>query len=107
MAQPDTFKNYILGSPSMRGDIEHLSNLASTNKALDAGLNANVFISYGAEEDELGKHVEEFITLLKSRNDDSLLLKQAVLPGDHGRAFPLTGVHSVTWLSDFYREKEE
>ncbi|XOV80399.1 MAG: alpha/beta hydrolase [Aestuariibacter sp.] len=107
MAQPNTFNNYILGSPSLRGDMEQLSKLSSTNMTLGREINANVFVTYGSEEDELGKHIEEFITLLKRRNDDSLLLKHAVIAGDHGGAFPLTAVTSVTWLSKLYKGQEE
>jgi predicted alpha/beta superfamily hydrolase len=106
MAQPDTFKNYILGSPSLWRDIPYLSKLWPNHKAL----NANVFISYGELEKKLSKYVEEFITLLKNRKDRSLTLKQVVIESlDHSPAFPMTGVRSVTWLSNLsnsIKEKE-
>lgn len=99
MAQPDTFKNYILGSPSLWRDIPHLSKLGSTAALKRKGLNANVFISYGTLEVKLGEHIKEFTAMLKARNDESLSLKHVVIEGSHQTAFPLTGVHSVTWLS--------
>ena len=99
MAQPDTFKNYIIGSPSLWGDIPTLAEIDANSAAKRKGLNANVFISYGTLEKELGKHVEEFITLLKNKDDKSLSLKHVVIEGEHGTAFPLTGVRGVTWLS--------
>lgn len=99
MAQPDTFKNYIIGSPSMWRDIPYLSKLGSNTALTRKGLNANVFISYGTLEKKLGEHIKEFTTLLKARNDKSLSLNQVVIEGSHQTAFPMTGVRGVTWLS--------
>ena len=108
MAQPDTFKNYILGSPALEGDIPFLTKLGSNaalNAALkDKGLNANVFISYGTLEKEAGVYIEEFIDLLKNKNDKSLILKHPVIEGSHQTAFPLTGVRSVKWLASLQKE---
>lgn len=61
MTHPDTFKNYILGSPSLWRDIPllfSLENASLKTKALDI----NLFISYGELEKELSVHVEDFIT---------------------------------------------
>jgi len=99
MAQPDTFKNYILGSPSLWRGIPYLSKLGADAALKHKGLNANVFISYGTLEEKLGKHIKEFTTFLKTRNDKSLTLNHVVIEGSHQTAFPLTGVRSVTWLS--------
>lgn len=104
LSQPDTFKNYILGSPALKGDIPYLSELASNAALKSQSLNANVFISYGTLEEELGGYAEQLITMLKARNDKSLSLKHAVIEGSHQTAFPLTGIQSVTWLSDLIKE---
>ncbi|MFT4567028.1 MAG: putative alpha/beta superfamily hydrolase [Saprospiraceae bacterium] len=104
LAQRDAFKNYILGSPSLKGDISYLSELGSIGESNRNGLNVNVFISYGALENELGGHAKEFVALLKDRNDESLALEHVVVAGDHQAAFPITGVRSVTWLSDLIKE---
>ena len=106
MTQPDTFKNYIIGSPSLWRDIPTLAEIDANSAAQRKGLNANVFISYGTLEKKLGKHVEEFITLLKNKDDKSLSLKHIVIEGSHGTAFPLTGVRSVTWLSTIINAKK-
>lgn len=106
LTQPDTFKNYILGSPSLKGEIPYLTELASDASLKRKGLNANVFISYGALEKELGAHAEKFISLLKNRNDKSLSLTHVVMEGDHQKAFPMTGVGGVTWLANLIDEKE-
>lgn len=107
MAQPDTFKNYILGSPSLHKAIPYLSELGSNTALKRKGLNANVFISYGTLEQKLGKHIKEFTTLLKARNDESLSLTNVVIEGSHQTAFPMTGVRSVTWLSSLAINKEK
>ncbi len=104
LARPNTFKNYILGSPSLKGDIPYLTALGAKAASKRQGLNTNVFISYGTLEEELGGYAEQLITLLKARNDDSLSLTNVVIEGSHQTAFPMTGVQSVTWLSNLTRE---
>ncbi len=105
LSQPDTFNNYILGSPSLRGrHLEKIQSLASTNKN---SLNANVFISYGTLEDELGSNVELFIQSLKDRADKSTALTHKVIAGTHSTAFPGTGVQSVHWLSGLKATEEQ
>jgi len=106
MAQPDTFKNYILGSPSLKGNIPYLTELGDNAVLKRIGLNANVFVSYGALEQELGIHAEQLITMLENRHDKSLSLAHLVIESaDHQRAFPMTGVRSVTWLSNLIKEE--
>ena len=85
---------------SLKGDIPYLSKLESKATLKRKGLNANVFISYGTLEKGLGEHAEEFIALLKNRNDESLSLQQVVMEGSHQTAFPMTAVRSMHWLSD-------
>jgi predicted alpha/beta superfamily hydrolase len=106
MTQPDTFKNYILGSPDFRNNIPILSELASNTMSKHKALNANVFIAYGSSEKKLGINAEEFITLLKNKNDETLSLKNLVIEGDHETAFPMTGIRSITWLSGLTGNKE-
>lgn len=100
LTQHDTFKNYILGSPSIDGEVPFLSELLSTATSKSEKLNANVFMSYGSLETEASTHIEEFFKLLDDQKGKSLSIKLAVVEGDHGSAFPGTGVQSVTWLSN-------
>ncbi|WP_422083134.1 alpha/beta hydrolase [Ulvibacterium sp.] len=101
MTQPDTFKNYILGSPSVQVLTKEENKVEFKNNRL----NVNVFISRGTlEEEELHEPISEFVNLLKARNDNSLSIEYAVIEGGHETAFPMTGVRSVTWLSDLIRE---
>lgn len=97
LAEPDTFKNYILGSPALRGDLPLLSELQSSRTWKN--LDANVFISYGNLETELGGYADQFIASLKTLNDKTLRLEQVVIDGSHQTAFPTTGIQSVAWLS--------
>lgn len=107
MSQPDTFKNYILGSPSLWRDIPLLfsrENAALRSKAQKI----NVFITYGELEKELAVHVEEFITQLKAKKYDGLSsIKQLVIESSgHSDSFPMVGVRSVKWLSNLTKRKE-
>lgn len=101
MTQPDTFKNYMLGSPSVHLLTKY--KIEFSNKKL----NANVFISRGTlEEAGLREPINDFVTLLKARNDNSLSIESIVIEGSHQTAFPMTGVSSVTWLSNLSKEDE-
>ncbi len=104
LTQPDTFNNYILGSPSIKNEVPYLSELHSKFRPFDASnrkssLNANVFISYGSLEQEMIEPIEAFVSLLKGRRDDGLSVQKQVIEGDHGTAFPMTAVRSIAWLS--------
>ena len=93
MTQPYTFKNYILGSPSVHLLTKH--KIEFKNKRL----NVNVFISRGTLEEGLRQPISEFVTSLKARNDNSLSIENAVIEGNHKTAFPMTAVRSMQWLS--------
>jgi len=99
LSQPSTFKNYILGSPTLGRegrDIPILSALQA-NEAL----NANVFISYGDLEGDTSPYTDEVIAMLKNKNDERLLLKHEVIGGTNETAFPMTVVRSMEWLSNY------
>ena len=94
VTEPKTFKNYILGSPSI--DLLTKYKVEFTKKKI----NANVFISRGTmEEEKLSEPISEFVTMLNARNNKNLTIESVVIEGNHGTAFPMTGVRSVTWLS--------
>lgn len=99
MSQPNTFKHYILGSPALRGDIPELKRLNS-KLASTGAINANVYIAYGSDEEASAAYIDQFIDLLKSRDDPRLSLTHQVLEGNHQTAFPLTGVKSMSWLAE-------
>lgn len=103
LTEPDTFKSYIIGSPSINGDIPYLTKIASTVAIKKMSLNAKVFISYGSLETKLGINTEKYITVLKNLNDNSLSLTHEVIEGDHQAAFPTTAIRGVTWLSNLIK----
>ena len=94
LAQSDTFDHYILGSPSLWRANPTLAELSAETASLDA----QVFISYGSQEDELSGHVDTFISILKDRSDQQLSWHHAVIEGTHQTAFPMTAVKGVQWL---------
>ncbi len=105
MSQPDTFNNYILGSPTVKDEVDYLTELntkfgpfEASNK--NSSLKANVFITYGSLEEEMVvEPIEAFIKLLNDRRDNGLSVLKEVIAGNHGTAFPTTAVRSVAWLS--------
>jgi len=100
MTQPDTFKNYILGSPSLWRDIPLLFSLENS-ELKSKSQKINLFISYGELEKELSVHVEDFITQLKAKKYEGLSsIKQVVIKSSgHSDSFPMVGVRSVKWLA--------
>jgi len=104
---PNTFENFILGSPALGVDhevIQKIYELESTTAEERKKLNANVFISYGTLEGEDIPHFEKFITMLKNINDESLTLQHVVVEGNHHTSFPMTAVRGVIWLSDLIKK---
>ncbi|WP_024772997.1 alpha/beta hydrolase [Aquimarina macrocephali] len=104
---PNTFKNFILGSPALAVDhevIQKIYEIESTTAEERKKLNANVFISYGILEEKDTPHFEKFITMLKSINDESLTLQHIVVEGDHQTSSPMTAIRSIYWLSDLIKE---
>jgi len=107
MAQPDTFKNYILGSPSLWRDIPLLFSLEhEVLKSKEQAI--NLYISYGELEKKLGPHIEEFVTKLKNKQYEGLSsIKHVVIESSgHSDSFPMLGVRSVKWLSSLSKEEE-
>lgn len=108
MAQPDTFKNYILGSPSLWRDIPLLFSLE--NAALKSKASAiNLFISYGELEKELSTHIEDFVSKLKNKRYEGISsIKHVVIESSgHSDSFPMLGVRSVKWLSNIQKEENK
>ncbi len=103
LTQPDTFNNYILGSPLNKGLIPYLSEINTKLGASESNknnpLHANVYIAYGTLEKEKDEPIDEYLELLKNRKNLSLSVQNKTMEGDHGTAFPRVAVESVAWLS--------
>ncbi|NOU51955.1 alpha/beta hydrolase [Pseudoalteromonas sp. JBTF-M23] len=100
LTQPDMFKNYILGSPSIWRFAPELFAQQSANLK-NKNLNINVFISYGEQEKELSGHIDEFVTTLKSQRYPSISKVEHVVidAAGHSDSFPIMGAKSIKWLS--------
>lgn len=105
MTQPDTFKNYMLGSPSVWP--RFLTELRSVYKKSAKTLDRRIFVSYGSEEAELSPQIDEFLTVLKGEDKQSLSLTHKVIPGTHQTASPGTVVEGIHWLSAFVPKIED
>ncbi len=108
MSQPDSFKNYILGSPSIWHDGPEL--FAQENVALKNKQSAiNVFISYGELEKKLIPHVDDFISQLNNKKYKGISsIKHIVVESaGHSDSSPMMAVRSVKWLSNLQKERDE
>lgn len=103
LTQPDTFDNYILGSPLSKGLIPYLSEinteLGTFESDKDQVLHANVYIAYGTLEKDKDEPIDDYIKLLDSRTHLGLSIQNKKIQGDHQTAFPRVAVESIAWLS--------
>ena len=95
LTQPDTFDNYILGSPS----VQLLSQEDSQIKTSTRMIKANILLTNGSEEVERGEHIQSFIAKLQGKQNKALNVEHIVIDGDHQSAFPETAIESIKWLS--------
>jgi predicted alpha/beta superfamily hydrolase len=105
LTQPDTFKNYILGSPTTLGDDTNIYEVDSiTALGVNEKTNANVFVSVGAKEgSEMVNHAVGLVSWLNKKKQPNLSTKLVVIEDeDHGSAFPMTAVRSIYWLAERY-----
>lgn len=103
LAAPDSFKNYIVGSPWLQA----LAEREAAGEFDAREFNANVYLSNGTMEGEVqrGEFIKDVIALLDKRKDKTLSVKHEVVEGTHSSAFPLTGVRSINWLANILTEK--
>ena len=97
--RPNTFKNYILGSPSVWRNMPLLTQFADEKKASEE-TKANVFISYGSKETELETHIKSYVELVEEKMQNTLSLEHIVVDGTHQSAFPMTAVRGLYWLAE-------
>ena len=100
MAQPDSFKNYILGSPSIWRNGPEL--FAQESTALkNKQLKINVFTSYGELEAELRPLHDQFFADFKSKQYPAIASFQhkMIEASGHSDSSPLMAMHSLKWLA--------
>ncbi|MEM9616891.1 MAG: alpha/beta hydrolase-fold protein [Pseudomonadota bacterium] len=107
LAEPDTFKNYILGSPALgKRSAKYIDELEAKMAAQQQELNANAFVSIGElEESEMGI-TEDLLSVLQRRSQSGLTITglEIIEDSDHGGAFPETIIRGVKWLSQLKSE---
>lgn len=96
LTQPDTFDNYLLGSPS----VWRLPQLLEARNQGVPKTKANVYLSHGTLEDKLSPNVKGLFNFLKKQNNPQLHVELAEIEGTHQSAAPLTGVYAIKWLSE-------
>lgn len=107
MVQPDTFKNYILGSPL---DEKVPTLFAQEHAALKNTQSAiNVLTSYGELEKEVGPFVEDFVSQLRNKKYKGLAsIKNIVVESyGHSDSSPLVAAHSLKWLKSLQPKSKE
>ena len=107
LEQPDTFKNYILGSPAIGLVQQYTFQLESDTAKKRKDLEGNVFISVGELEskEEYIEPIEEFVSKLRGRNYANLNLEYVVIRSvDHDEGYPMSVLSGMYWLRHLGRE---
>ena len=105
--RPDTFKNYILGSPALgQRSLTYIDELEEETASRQQEMNANVFVSIGEMEESEMENVEALMSVLQRRNQSGLNITalEIIEDADHGTAFPETVIRAVKWLSQLKNE---
>lgn len=102
LAEPDTFKHYILGSPSFNErSWKYIDELEAKMAPQQKDLNANVFVSIGELEKSKMGVTKDLVSVLQRRSHAGLTLAglEIIENSNHGTAFPETVIRSIKWLS--------
>lgn len=101
LTQPTLFKNYLIGSPVTLFDDYFVHEYAPIKEQIPKLINANVFISVGAEETpEALEHAQSLANLLKARTPKGQVEFKVFDSTDHSSAFPLTAIGGLYWLKN-------
>lgn len=107
LTHPETFANYILGSPSLWWDNQYIFTLEAKTQTLTKGIAANVFISVGMDEyansestkNDLRGDAIRFHERLKVRQLPNVKLElRTIDSANHETAFPTTAIQGLWWL---------
>lgn len=102
LTQPNTFENYIIGSPATLFGEHFVHEYEPIAKAIPESLDANVFVSIGSDEEQ--DNIEQAISLvgfLKSRKTDQSDVSLSVIESaDHGYGFPTSAMKGLYWLAE-------
>ena len=105
-AKPDTFNNYIIGSPTLQNSNPLLEALmAGTDSIVHKPV--NVYVSFGTLEQDRRAPIDNFTDMMKAKHGEVILIKTDEVEGNHQTAAPLTAVRSVSWLSHLTAKGEQ
>lgn len=107
MIKPDSFNNYILGSPL---DEKVPALFAQQHAALKNPQSAiNVLTSYGELEKEVGPFVEDFISQLSNKKYKGIASIKNIVAESYGHSdsSPLLAAHGLKWLKSLQPKSEE
>ncbi|MEP2990454.1 MAG: alpha/beta hydrolase-fold protein [Parasphingorhabdus sp.] len=102
LSKPDSFKNYILGSPAFNDrSAKYIDELEVQMAPEQQKMNANVFVSLGEKEENAKERVEGLMSVLKRRSGSGVALTglEIIEESDHSAAFPETAIRGVRWLA--------
>lgn len=101
LTQPNTFNNYIIGSPATLFDEHFIHEYAPILEKVPESINANVFVTVGSDEEpEYIEHAISLVRFLKSRKTEPSQLEFRVIESaDHSSAFPASALESLYWLA--------
>jgi uncharacterized protein len=94
--QPELFKKYIIGSPSLIWDKKFISKLETEYFSKHKELNCKVYIYYASLDgkDEVINPTNELIQNIKARNYQGLRLATRVFEGETHTSVPASGITS-------------
>ncbi|MDB4076584.1 alpha/beta hydrolase-fold protein [Porticoccaceae bacterium] len=107
LTKPDTFQNYVLGSPSFWYDNEIIFEFESNFSKSHTALEADVYIAVGEREtpeytnsrNNMVELSQKFYTILNERGYKGLNVKFHIIPSaNHATAFPTTAIQGLWWL---------
>jgi len=107
MVQPDTFKNYILGSPL---DEKVPTLFAQEHAALKNSQSAiNVLTSYGELEKEVAPFVDDFVSQLSNKKYKGIASIENIVAESYGHSdsSPLVAAHGLRWLKNLQPKSKE
>lgn len=101
LSQPETFQNYILGSPALDADdAAYLDALESETAPTLSDLETAVFVTIGDQEQAKMDRVKGLVDVLKRRSPFGQQVSDLVVieASDHAAAVPDTFSRSLRWL---------
>jgi predicted esterase len=107
MTQPDSFKNYILGSPLDEKVPTLFAQQHADLKNPQSGI--NVLTSYGELEKEVAPFVEDFVSQLSNKKYKGIASIENVVAESYGHndSSPLVAAHGMRWLKSLQPKSKE